>query len=144
MVQIWVNILRASLLHGYNVSRRSRVGVGMNRSARGWSVKRFERSNWLDTGLHKTYLYLFFIFSVVTTTTPATTTTPPATTTVIIPRQSQTRVTVTVRLTSVTFTADLVNKSSTAYTTLKTDVVDAVIVWSYYLRKPSHWTLVLD
>ena len=37
-------------------SRRSRVGVGMNRSARRGSVKsvkRFERSNGLDTALYK-------------------------------------------------------------------------------------------
>ena len=38
-----------------NASHRSRVGVGMNRSAR---VKRFERSNGLDTALYKNYLYL--------------------------------------------------------------------------------------
>ena len=42
--------------------RRSRVGVEMNRSARGGKgVKRFERSNGLDTALclYKNYLYLF-------------------------------------------------------------------------------------
>ena len=41
-------------------SRRSRVGVGMNRSARdAKSVKRFERSNGLDIALYKkNYLYL--------------------------------------------------------------------------------------
>ena len=35
-------------------------GVGMNRSGRGGatSVKRFERSNGLDTALYKNYLYL--------------------------------------------------------------------------------------
>ena len=38
-----------------NSSQRSRVGVLMNKSARGWSVKRFELSNGLDTALHKTY-----------------------------------------------------------------------------------------
>ena len=32
----------------------------MNRSARGWSVKRFERSNGLDTALYTTYLYLLY------------------------------------------------------------------------------------
>ena len=38
----------------------SRVGVGMNRSAReGKSVKRFERSNGPDIALYKNYLYLF-------------------------------------------------------------------------------------
>ena len=41
-----------------STSRRSRVGVGMNRSAReGKSVKRFERSNGLDTALYKNYLF---------------------------------------------------------------------------------------
>ena len=36
-------------------------GVGMNRSVREGkkSVKRFERSNGLDTALYKNYLYLF-------------------------------------------------------------------------------------
>ena len=29
---------------GGNASQRSRVGAGMSRSARGWSVKRFKRS----------------------------------------------------------------------------------------------------
>ena len=36
-----------------NSSQGSRVGVGMIRSARGWSVKRFERSNGLYTALYK-------------------------------------------------------------------------------------------
>ena len=37
-------------------------GVGMNRSAReAKSVKRFERSNGLDTAIYKLYLYLFFL-----------------------------------------------------------------------------------
>ena len=40
-----------------NASRRSRVGVGMNRSAGGGggggSVKRFERSNGLDIAVYK-------------------------------------------------------------------------------------------
>ena len=44
-----------------NCCLRSRVGVGMNRSAReGKSVKRFERSDGLDTVLYKNYLYPFF------------------------------------------------------------------------------------
>ena len=34
--------------------REAENGVGMNRSARGGSVKRFERSNGLDTALYKT------------------------------------------------------------------------------------------
>ena len=43
-----------------NASRRSRVGVGMNRSAReGKSVKRFERSNGPDIALYKNYLFTF-------------------------------------------------------------------------------------
>ena len=36
-----------------SASQRSQVGVGMNRSARIGSVKRFERSNRLDTVLYK-------------------------------------------------------------------------------------------
>ena len=37
-------------------------GVGMNRSVReGKIVKRFERSNGLDTALYKNYLYLYLI-----------------------------------------------------------------------------------
>ena len=51
-------VLAHNLLHGWNASKRSRVGVGMNRSARGGSVKRFERSNGLDTVLYKNYLFL--------------------------------------------------------------------------------------
>ena len=39
-------------------------GVGMNRSVReGKNVKRFERSNGLDTALYKNYLYLFIILT---------------------------------------------------------------------------------
>ena len=34
--------------------REAENGVGMNRSARGGKVKRFERSNGLDTALYKT------------------------------------------------------------------------------------------
>ena len=39
-------------------------GVGMNRSVREGkkSVKRFERSNGLDTALYKNYLYLLFFY----------------------------------------------------------------------------------
>ena len=36
-----------------NASRRTNVGVGMNRSVRGASVKHFERSIGLDTALYK-------------------------------------------------------------------------------------------
>ena len=46
----------------HTASRRCRVGVGMNRSARGGgakSVKPFERSNGLGTALYKNYLYLY-------------------------------------------------------------------------------------
>ena len=37
-------------------------GAGMNRSARGWSLKRFKRSNGRDTALYRTYIYLFYIY----------------------------------------------------------------------------------
>ena len=39
----------------YNIimTERSRVGTGMNRSARGWSVNWFERSTGLDTALYQ-------------------------------------------------------------------------------------------
>ena len=39
--------------------REAENGVGMNRSARGGSVKRFERSNGLDTALYKTLPFTF-------------------------------------------------------------------------------------
>ena len=43
----------ASLFAWLNASQRSRDGVGMNRSARGWSVKQCEQSQGLDTALYK-------------------------------------------------------------------------------------------
>ena len=48
-----MNSLCAVIAAWRNASQRSRVGVGMNRSARGLSVKRFERSNKLDSALYK-------------------------------------------------------------------------------------------
>ena len=36
-----------------NASQRSQDGVGMNMSARGWSVKNLEWSQGLDTALYK-------------------------------------------------------------------------------------------
>ena len=52
-VSQWVN--------GGVAIKRSRVGVGMNRSARGWTVKRFERSNGLDTVLNKKHIFSWTI-----------------------------------------------------------------------------------
>ena len=43
------------------LQREAENGVGMNRSAREESVKRFERSNGLDTALYK--IIPFFTFS---------------------------------------------------------------------------------
>ena len=49
----------AYLQHGWNASTRSRVGVGMNGSARG--AMRVQRSNGLDTALYTTHLYLVIL-----------------------------------------------------------------------------------
>ena len=41
-----------------NASQRSGVAVGMNRSARGGSLERFEQSKGLDTALYKNIPFL--------------------------------------------------------------------------------------
>ena len=46
-----MNSLRAVIAAWLKAFQRSRVGVGMNRSAIGRSVKRFEHSQGLDTAL---------------------------------------------------------------------------------------------
>ena len=52
-MDIGTNSLRAVIAAWLNASQRSRNGVVMNRSARGWSAKRFEQSQGLDTALYK-------------------------------------------------------------------------------------------
>ena len=52
-VDIWTNTLRAVIAAWLNASQCSRYGVGVNKSARGWSVKRFEQSQRRDTAPHK-------------------------------------------------------------------------------------------
>ena len=47
---VWASSLRTIIAVWLNASQRSRVDVGMNRSA---IVKRFKRSNGLDTALYK-------------------------------------------------------------------------------------------
>ena len=53
VVDMWTNSLRAAIAAWLNTSQRSWDGFGMNRSARGWSVKRFEQSYGPDTALYK-------------------------------------------------------------------------------------------
>ena len=53
VVDMWTNNLRAAIAAWLNTSQRSWDGLGMNRSARGWSVKRFEQSYGPDTALYK-------------------------------------------------------------------------------------------
>ena len=48
-----MNSLYAVIAAWLNASQRSRDGVGMNRSARGFSVKHFEQSQGLDTAFYK-------------------------------------------------------------------------------------------
>ena len=48
-----MNSLCAVAAAWLNASQRSRVDAGMNRYARGQSLKRFERSNGLDTMRYK-------------------------------------------------------------------------------------------
>ena len=43
-VAMWTNSLRAVIAAWLNASQRCQVGFGMNRPARGWSVKRFGQS----------------------------------------------------------------------------------------------------
>ena len=62
---MWVNS-HCQLLHGENASKRSRVGVGMNRSARGGKCKAL-RSNGLDTALYYIKPYLYLLNSAVLT-----------------------------------------------------------------------------
>ena len=57
-----------------------------------------------------------------------TTTTPVVTTTPLIPYAEQTRVNVKVKLTSEVFTSDLADPTSDAYKSLKTAVVETVIL----------------
>ena len=65
VVDIWTNSLRAAIAAWLNTSQRSWYGLGMNRSARVWSVKRFEQSYGPDTALYKniplpfTFLYMY-------------------------------------------------------------------------------------
>ena len=59
-----VNSLCAVITAWLNASQRSRFVDGMNRSARGQNVKHFERSNGLDTALHKNTL-LDFVYVVL-------------------------------------------------------------------------------
>ena len=60
-----INSLRAAIAAWLNTSQRSWYVLGMNRSARGWSVKRFEQSYGPDTVLYKniplpfTFLYMY-------------------------------------------------------------------------------------
>ena len=60
-----MNSLRAAIAASLNTSQRSWYGLGMNRSARGWCVKRFEQSYGPDTVLYKkiplpfTFLYMY-------------------------------------------------------------------------------------
>ena len=61
---MWVNSICTVIAAWSNASQRSWVGVGMNRSAGRWRVKRFERSNGLDTALYEdtpfaTFNYFF-------------------------------------------------------------------------------------
>ena len=60
VVDMWTNSLRAAIAAWLNTSQRSWDGLGMNRSARGWSVKRFEQSYGPDTALYKNVLLLYF------------------------------------------------------------------------------------
>ena len=53
VVDTWTNSLRALIATLLNTSQRNWNGLGMNRSAWGWSVKRFEQSQGLDTALYK-------------------------------------------------------------------------------------------
>ena len=53
VVDMWTNSLRAAIATWLNTSQRSWDGLGMNRPARGWSVKRFEQSYGPDTTLYK-------------------------------------------------------------------------------------------
>ena len=53
VVDMWTNSLRAAIAAWLNTSQRSWDGLGMNRSASGWSVKRFEQSYGPDTALYK-------------------------------------------------------------------------------------------
>ena len=59
VVDMWTNSLRAAIAAWMNTSQRSWDGFGMNRSARGWSVKRFEQSYGPDTVLYKNIPLLF-------------------------------------------------------------------------------------
>ena len=60
VVDMWTNSLRAAIAAWLNTSQRSWDGLGMNRSARGWSVKRFEQSYGPDTALYKNVPLLYF------------------------------------------------------------------------------------
>ena len=51
------------LLRGWNASQRGQVHAGMNRSARGWSVKRFERSSGLDNAIYMSKPLPFYFIS---------------------------------------------------------------------------------
>ena len=56
VVDMWTNSLRAAI-----ASQRSWDSLGMNRSARGWSVKRFEQSYGPDTALYKNIPLLYWM-----------------------------------------------------------------------------------
>ena len=61
--------LHAVITAWLNGSKVHWVGVGTSRSARGGggrrgSAKHFQRSDGLDTGLYKTYLYLFITVAI--------------------------------------------------------------------------------
>ena len=51
-MDIGTNSFRAVIAAWLNASQRSRHGLGMNRSARGLSVKRFVQSQGLETALY--------------------------------------------------------------------------------------------
>ena len=61
-----MNSLRVVIAVKLNASPRGRVGVRMNRSARGRSVERFEWSNGLDSVPYiRTYLFLLLQLVVI-------------------------------------------------------------------------------
>ena len=63
VVDMWTNSLRAAIAAWLNTSERSWDGLGMNRYARGWSVKRFEQSYGPDTALYKNVPLPFYLFT---------------------------------------------------------------------------------
>ena len=85
--------------------------------------------------------YAFMENEYIPPETPTTTTTPVVTTTTpLIPYTHQARVNVSIKLTSAVYTTDLAIKTSDAYKSLKTKVVDTVILTVSVCVQGCHWS----